>query len=38
MKLLTENTLFPGVYTSILKLPWSRRSRGKGSAKIKVRH
>ncbi|KAL5014903.1 hypothetical protein ScPMuIL_009173 [Solemya velum] len=27
MKLLTENTLFPGVYTSILKLPWSRRSR-----------
>ncbi|XP_070206946.1 uncharacterized protein [Littorina saxatilis] len=35
MKLLTENTLFPGVYTSILKLPWSKRSRGKSSAKIK---
>ncbi|KAL8571217.1 hypothetical protein ACOMHN_010678 [Nucella lapillus] len=35
MKLLTENTLFPGVYTSILKLPWSKRSRGKSSVKIK---
>ncbi|KAH9513501.1 hypothetical protein Btru_033212 [Bulinus truncatus] len=33
MKLLTENTLFPGVYTSILKLPWSRRSRNKSKAK-----
>ena len=33
MKLLTENTLFPGVYTSILKLPWSRRSRNKVKAK-----
>ncbi|KAK7480077.1 hypothetical protein BaRGS_00028714 [Batillaria attramentaria] len=34
MKLVTENTLFPGVYTSILKLPWSKRARGK-SSKIK---
>ncbi|XP_025083526.1 uncharacterized protein LOC112557733 [Pomacea canaliculata] len=34
MKLVTENSLFPGVYTSILKLPWSKRSRGK-STKIK---
>lgn len=33
MKLLTENTLFPGVYTSILKLPWSRRSRNKTKVK-----
>ncbi|KAK0063695.1 hypothetical protein Bpfe_006846 [Biomphalaria pfeifferi] len=33
MKLLTENTLFPGVYTSILKLPWSRRSRNKSKSK-----
>ncbi|GFS15407.1 zinc finger protein 692 [Elysia marginata] len=33
MKLLTENNLFPGVYTSILKLPWSRRSRNKAKAK-----
>ena len=33
MKLLTENTLFPGVYTSILKLPWSRRTRNKAKAK-----
>ncbi|GFO08200.1 monocarboxylate transporter [Plakobranchus ocellatus] len=33
MKLLTENTLFPGVYTSILKLPWSRRSRTKMKVK-----
>ncbi|XP_059154831.1 uncharacterized protein LOC131940220 [Physella acuta] len=33
MKLLTENTLFPGVYTSILKLPWSRRSRNKSKVK-----
>lgn len=33
MKLLTENTLFPGVYTSILKLPWSRRSRNKTKSK-----
>lgn len=31
MKLVTENTLFPGVYTSILKLPWSKRARGKSS-------
>ncbi|KAK6174824.1 hypothetical protein SNE40_013398 [Patella caerulea] len=29
MKIIAENTLFPGVYTSILKLPWSRRSRNK---------
>ncbi|CAL1528629.1 unnamed protein product [Lymnaea stagnalis] len=33
MKLVTENTLFPGVYTSILKLPWSRRSRNKTKVK-----
>ncbi|RUS69645.1 hypothetical protein EGW08_022596 [Elysia chlorotica] len=33
MKLLTENTLFPGVYTSILKLPWSSRTRNKAKAK-----
>ncbi|ESO89978.1 hypothetical protein LOTGIDRAFT_234083 [Lottia gigantea] len=31
MKIIAENTLFPGVYTSILKLPWSRRSRNKPS-------
>ncbi|XP_071110189.1 uncharacterized protein [Haliotis cracherodii] len=29
MKVVAENTMFPGVYTSILKLPWSRRSRSK---------
>ncbi|XP_067659686.1 uncharacterized protein [Haliotis asinina] len=29
MKVVAENTMFPGVYTSILKLPWSRRSRTK---------
>lgn len=34
MKLVTENSLFPGVYTSILKLPWSKRSRCK-SSKVK---
>lgn len=29
MKVLTENNIYPGVYTSILKLPWSRRKRTK---------
>ncbi|XP_041378477.1 uncharacterized protein LOC121390669 [Gigantopelta aegis] len=29
MKIIQENITFPGVYTSILKLPWSRRARYK---------
>ncbi|KAK3602421.1 hypothetical protein CHS0354_022207 [Potamilus streckersoni] len=29
MKVVAENTTYPGVYTSVLKLPWSRRTRTK---------
>ena len=29
MKVISENTSYPGVYTSVMKLPWSRRTRTK---------
>ncbi|KAL3861423.1 hypothetical protein ACJMK2_007457 [Sinanodonta woodiana] len=29
MKVVAENITYPGVYTSVLKLPWSRRTRTK---------
>ena len=29
MRVISENTSYPGVYTSVLKLPWSRRSRSR---------
>ena len=29
MRIISENTTYPGVYTSVLKLPWSRRSRSR---------
>ena len=32
MKIIQENTTFPGVYTSIIKLPWYRRARYKSHA------
>ena len=33
MKVISENTSYPGVYTSVLKLPWSRRSRSRKGLK-----
>ena len=33
MKIISENTSYPGVYTSVLKLPWSRRSRSRKGLK-----
>ena len=33
MRVISENTSYPGVYTSVLKLPWSRRSRSRKGLK-----
>ena len=36
MTLLKEKELFPGIYTSILRLPWSKRARNKSTLKLNV--